>query len=405
MDMRGIRKGQVMGWIGAGLLGMLLVAVLAACSGGAAAQPKLSVVTTNNIVADWVSNIGGEHVEVFNLLPVGADPHTYQPGARDVTQIADAELVLSIGLGLEGAWLQELLQNAARDPATVIELGEGIDPIEFAATQAEEVELIEELSLIVHEVEEGEITAIEGLVKIGELMESMEMEEEGDDHGEEEEELPDMVIELLMQAQAGTLSPDEVIEEIEHFTEEGEEEHEDEGHGLEDPHFWFDPIRVQSAVNDIAGRLGALDPDRASDYLANADAYNRELADLDSWTSSRVSEVPESRRLLVTSHDSFGYFALRYGFEVVGVVLSTTTDVEPSSADLAELTHDVEEYNVPAIFGETTVTERLALAVAEESGADLVRLYSGSLGTPGSEADTYITMVRTNVDRIVAALR
>lgn len=404
MEMRGIRKGQVMGWVGAGLLGMLLVAVLAACSGGAAAQPKLSVVTTNNIVADWVSNIGGEHVEVFSLLPVGADPHTYQPGARDVTQIADAELVLSIGLGLEGAWLQELLQNAARDPATVIELGEGIDPIEFAATHADEVELLEALSFIVHEVEEGEITAIEGLVEIGELMESMEMEEEGDDHGEEEE-LPDMVIELLMQAQAGTLSPDEVIEEIEHFTEEGEEEHEDHGHELEDPHFWFDPIRVQSAVNDIAGRLGALDPDRASDYLANADAYNRELADLDSWTSSRVSEVPESRRLLVTSHDSFGYFALRYGFEVVGVVLSTTTDVEPSPADLAELTHDVEEYNVPAIFGETTVTERLALAVAEESGADLVRLYSGSLGNPGSEAGTYITMVRTNVDRIVAALR
>ncbi len=405
MDNTSMHTVRLMGRAAAILLALLLVTFLAGCSGGAAAEPKLSVVTTNSIVADWVENVGGDDVEVFNLLPVGADPHTYQPGARDVTQIADADLVLSIGLGLEGAWLQELLHNAARDPATVIELGEGIDPIEFAATHADEVELLEELSNIVHEVEEGEITAIEGLVEIGELMESMEMEEEGDDHGEEEEELPDMVIELLMQAQAGTLSPDEVIEEIEHFTEEGEEEHEDHGHGLEDPHFWFDPIRVQSAVNDIAGRLGALDPDRASDYLANADAYNRELADLDSWTASRVSEVPESRRLLVTSHDSFGYFAIRYGFEVVGVVLSTTTDVEPSPADLAELTHDVEEYNVPAIFGETTVTERLALAVAEESGADLVRLYSGSLGNPGSEAGTYITMVRTNVDRIVAALR
>ena len=298
-----------------------------------------------------------------------------------------------------------MLHNAARDPATVIELGEGIDPIEFAATHADEVELLEELSHIVHEVEEGEITAIEGLVEIGELMESMEMEEEGDDHGEEEEELPAMVVELLLQAQAGTLTPEDVIEEIEHLTEEGEGEHEGHGHGLEDPHFWFDPIRVQSAVNDIAGRLGALDPDRASDYLANADAYNRELADLDSWTMGRVSEVPQERRLLVTSHDSFGYFAIRYGFEVVGVVLSTTTDVEPSPADLAELTHDVEEYQVPAIFGETTVTERLAQAVAEESGAELVRLYSGSLGTPGSDAGTYITMVRTNVDRIVAALR
>lgn len=386
------------------LVAMLAVFAFAACSGGGAAAPKLNVVTTNNIVADWVRNIGGEDVEVFSLLSVGADPHTYQPGARDVTQIADADLVLSIGLGLEGAWLQELLQNAARDPATVVELGEGINPIEFAATHADEVELLEELSHIVHEVEEGEITAVEGLIEIGELMMSMEMEEEGDHHGEEEE-VPDMVIELLEQAQAGAMTPEDVIEEIEHLTEEGEEEHEGHGHGLEDPHFWFDPIRVQSAVNDIAGRLAVLDPDRANTYLQNADAYNRELADLDTWTMSRVSEVPDNRRLLVTSHDSFGYFAIRYGFEVVGVVLSTTTDVEPSPADLAELVEEVEEMQVPAVFGETTVTERLALAVAEESGAELVRLYSGSLGPEGSSADTYISMVRANVESIVAALR
>ncbi len=391
--------------VGMVFLGVLVALVLTACSEGGAAEPKLQVVTTNNIVADWVRNIGGEDVEVFSLLPVGADPHTYQPGARDVTQIADADLVLSIGLGLEGAWLEELLHNAARDPSTVIELGEGIDPIEFAATHAEEVEFLEELSHVVHEVEEGELTPQEGLAEIEELIESMEAMEEGDHHGEEEEELPAMVMELIHQVEEGMLDPEEALEEIEHFTEEGEEEHEGHGHGLEDPHFWFDPIRVQSAVNEVAGRLGTLDPDRASDYLANADAFNRELADLDAWTMSRVSEVPQGRRLLVTSHDSFGYFAIRYGFEVVGVVLSTTTDVEPSPADLAELAHEVEEFEVPAIFGETTVTERLALAVAEESGADLVRLYSGSLGGPGSDADTYISMVRTNVERIVAALK
>ena len=388
----------------AALMGLLAVFVFAGCSGGGAAEPKLNVVTTNNIVADWVRNIGGDDVEVFSLLPVGADPHTYQPGARDVTQIADADLVLSIGLGLEGAWLQELLQNAARDPSTVIELGEGIDPIEFAATHAEEVELLEELSHVVHEVEEGEITAVEGLMEIGEVMAAMEAEEEGDHHGEEEE-VPEAVIALLMQAQAGAITPEEAIEEIEHLAEEGEEEHEDHGHGLEDPHFWFDPIRVQSAVNDIAGRLGSLDPDGSDTYLQNADAYNRELADLDSWTMSRVSEVPEDRRLLVTSHDSFGYFAVRYGFIVVGVVLSTTTDVEPSPADLAELAEEVEELQVPAVFGETTVTERLAQAVAEESGAELVRLYSGSLGPEGGDASTYIGMVRANVESIVAALR
>ena len=99
----------------AGMGCLLLLVVAAACSGGGAPPPKVRVVTTNNIVADWVRNVGGADVEVFSLLPVGSDPHTYQPGARDVTRIADADLILSIGLSLEGAWLQELLQNAAKD--------------------------------------------------------------------------------------------------------------------------------------------------------------------------------------------------------------------------------------------------------------------------------------------------
>ncbi len=123
------------------------------------------------------------------------------------------------------------------------------------------------------------------------------------------------------------------------------------------------------------------------------------------WTEEQVRTVPEDRRLLVTSHDSFGYFANLYGFEVVGVVLSVTTDVEPSAGDLADLVNEVKEYGVPAVFGETTVSERLASAVAAESGAALVRLYSGSLGPAGSGAETYIEMVRTNVGRIVEALR
>lgn len=390
--------------IAVALVGLLALFSIVACSSGGAASPRLSIVTTNNIVADWVRNVGGEGVEVFSLLPVGADPHTYQPGARDVTQIADADLVLSIGLGLEGAWLQELLHNAAKDPATVIHLAEGIDPIEFAATHAGEVELLEELSHVVHEVEDGEISPEEGLAEIEALLEGMEAMEEGEHH-DEAEELPATVMELIHQAEAGTLDAEEAIEAIEGLAEEGDDEHEGHGHGLEDPHFWFDPVRVQSAVNDIAGRLGALDPDRANTYLLNADAYNRELSELDTWTTSRVSEVPEERRLLVTSHDSFGYFAIRYGFKVVGVVLSTTTDVEPSPAGLAELAEDVEELSVPAIFGETTVTERLAQAIAEEADVELVRLYSGSLGPAGGDTGTYISMVRTNVERIVAALR
>ena len=377
------------------------------------AEP-VSVVSTTNIVADWIGNIGGDRVEVLSLLPVGADPHAYQPGAQDVAAIADADMVLAIGLGLEESWLHELLENAARDESSIVEVAEIIEPIEFGETHVEDVEILEDISHVVHEVEEGEISAEEGLMEIQEAIEAAEaMEEEEEEHHEEEEEeeeegemhLPDMVMELIAQVEAGQLDADAAIEEIEHLTEEGEEEHEDHGHGLNDPHFWFDPIRVKLVVNDLAARLSVIDPDGRDTYTSNAAAYNAQLDELHAWTEEQVAIVPGDHRYLVTSHESFGYFAEVYGFEVVGVILSTTTEVEPSPADLVELTHEVEEYGVPAIFGETTVSDRLAESIASESGAELVRLYSGSLGTEGSGAETYLDMVRTNVQRIVDALK
>ena len=317
-------------------MALALLCALAACSGDAgsaaptpAVMPSTptSVVVTTNIVADWVENIGGDHVEVFSLLPVGADPHAFQPGAKDVAKIADADLVLSVGLGLEESWLKELLRNAARDPSTIVELGEVVDPIEFAESHREEEETIEE------------------------------------------------------------------------------GEHADHGHGIHDPHFWFDPLRVKRAVNEMAARLSVLDPERSDTFTANASAYNEQLEELHAWIGEQVGTVSNERRLLVTSHDSLGYFANLYGFEVVGVILSITTEVEPSAADLADLIHEIEEFSAPAVFGETTVSERLAETVAAESGARVVRLHSGSLGPEGSGAESYIEMMRTNVERIVEALK
>ena len=185
----------------------------------------------------------------------------------------------------------------------------------------------------------------------------------------------------------------------------GEDEHaEEHGHGPLDPHFWFDPVRVKVAVNDIAARLSALDPDGSDHYASRASAYNASLDELHTWTQTQVGAIPEADRLIVTSHDSLGYFALLYGFEVVGVILGITTEVEPSAEDLIELIHEVEESGAKVIFGETTVSERLAQTVATETGTELVRLYSGSLGDEGSGAGTYLEMMRTNVERIVEAL-
>ena len=396
------------------LLSLVLLCSLAGCASSAGSS--VSVVTTSNILADWAEKVGGGHVEVFSLVPAGADPHAFQPGAQDVAKVADADLVLSVGLSLEESWLKELLQNAARDPATIVELGEAINPIEFAESHAEEVEIIEKVSHVVHEVEEGEISPEVGLEEIKEVLAAAEGAEKGvgtiddygddygDDHGDEGG-LAATALSIVSQVEGGQMEAGEGVEAIEALVGEGEEEHEGHGHGIYDPHFWFDPLRVQVAVNDIAEHLATLDPDRGDTYRANAAAYNAQLAELNLWAEQQVNTVPEERRLLVTSHDSLGYFANLYGFEVVGVILSITTEVEPSAEDLTHLIEEVKELGVPAVFGETTVSERLATAVATESGVKLVRLYSGSLGLAGSGAETYIEMMRTNVTRITEAMR
>lgn len=190
-----------------------------------------------------------------------------------------------------------------------------------------------------------------------------------------------------------------------------EEGHEEEGHdhhhhGTYDPHFWFDPPRVKTAVDLIAERLSALDPAGAATYRANAAAYAAELDALHAWTESIVNTLPVERRVLVTSHDSFRYFADLYGFRVVGTVLpGLSPDIEPSAQHLHELVETLEEHPVPAVFGETTVSERLAQSIASETDSRFQRIYSGSLGPAGSGAETYIGMVRSNVGIIIGALR
>ncbi len=182
--------------------------------------------------------------------------------------------------------------------------------------------------------------------------------------------------------------------------------HEGHDHGPLDPHFWFDPLRVKTAVDEIAERLAGQDPQNADYFRANAAAYKEQLDELHAWTLNQVDAISPQRRLLLTSHDTFTYFAQLYGFEVVGLVIpSLATHVDPSPEHVADLVEVVREHNVPAVFGENTVDDRLVRAIALETGAKMYNLYTGSLGPEGSDGDTYLNMVRSNVQRIVEALK
>ena len=194
-------------------------------------------------------------------------------------------------------------------------------------------------------------------------------------------------------------------EEEDAHMEEGEDEH-GHGHGALDPHFWFDPLRVQQAVNSITAQLSTVDPAGQTQYRENAAAYNRELDDLHAWITEQVAMLPDDHRVLVTSHDAYQYYAQRYGFEVVGTIFPLSTEVEPSAQDLAMLTELIEHEGVPVVFGETTHSDRMLRRIAEETGATIIGgLYSGSLGESGSEAGNYIDMMRSNTTTIVEALK
>ncbi len=179
------------------------------------------------------------------------------------------------------------------------------------------------------------------------------------------------------------------------------------GHGVEetDPHVWFDVRNVIHWVDTIQGTLAALDPAHAQDYEENAQAYTAQLAELDAWVADRINTIPEANRKLVTSHLSFGYLADRYGLEQIGAVYPLNPSSEPSARDIAELQDLIREHRVSALFTESTVNPKLAQQVAEDTGTPLVPLYSGSLGGPGSGAETYIQLIRTNIRAIVGALQ
>jgi ABC-type Zn uptake system ZnuABC Zn-binding protein ZnuA len=185
---------------------------------------------------------------------------------------------------------------------------------------------------------------------------------------------------------------------------EGEEEG-GHDHGEVDPHVWFSVPNVIHWLETIEQTLSALDPAHAEVYEGNARAYTRKLEELDAWIEGQVALIREENRKLVTNHTTFGYFADRYGLEQIGALYPVNPSSEPSAQDIVVLQDAIREFGVPAVFAESTVNPKLAEQVARDTGVQLVPLYTGSLGGPGSGAETYIELMRYDVNAIVEALQ
>jgi ABC-type Zn uptake system ZnuABC Zn-binding protein ZnuA/ABC-type Mn2+/Zn2+ transport system permease subunit len=170
-----------------------------------------------------------------------------------------------------------------------------------------------------------------------------------------------------------------------------------------DPHWWHDPRNAEAAVREIEHRLIAVDPSQKRELQRNADTYVAKLRKLDSGIARCIDSVSASRRKLVTDHDAFGYFTNRYGIDVVGAVIpSQTTQAQPSAKDLSGLADLIEREQVEAVFPESSLSPKVADAIARQTGASAdYTLYGDTLGPAESDGATYLEMEEANANAMV----
>jgi manganese/zinc/iron transport system substrate-binding protein len=184
----------------------------------------------------------------------------------------------------------------------------------------------------------------------------------------------------------------------------------EEYEGQFDPHIWFDVSMWQMTIDPVVEQLSELKPEAAEDFEQRGEEYRQELEELHAEVQERISSIPEENRMLVTAHDAFRYFGRAYDMEVVGVE-GISTEGEAGAGDIQEVVDFVVENEVPAIFVEGSVPPQNIEAVqaaARDRGWDVEvadeELYSDAGGPEGSGAETYVGMVRANIDTIVEAL-
>lgn len=299
-----------------------------------------SPIATTTIWADITSSVLCG-LPVAAIVPIGADPHTFEAPIAARADIAAAGFVVANGLDLEEG-LIDLLDTVEAEGITVVHMTDHVAVIES---------------------DDGD-----------------------DDHAHEDH-------------------ADDEHADDEHADDEHAEEgdHDGHDHAAGDPHIWLDPMRVAAGIDAIVD--AAVDAGHDRDVITPcAEAYRADLVALDADIASLVDSVPASTRNLVTNHDALGYFADRYGFTVIGTVIpSTSTMAATNPADLADLAELIAESGVTTIFTDAESSDIDATALADRlDGVQVVPLLTGSLTSGTEDGRDYVSLMRTNAQRIVA---
>ncbi|MUV39124.1 putative periplasmic metal-binding protein [Lentibacillus sp. JNUCC-1] len=292
---------------------MAVMLLLAACGGekdasGDDGKDKLKVVTSFTIIADLARQIGGDHVDIHNLVPTGTDPHEYEPLPEDNKKATDADVLFYNGLNLEGGehgWFFKMIDSIGQNEDKVYSLTEEVDPMYIGG-------------------------------------------------GEHEEEI--------------------------------------------NPHAFIDPevgIKMSEAMIQA---LGEVDPDRKDFYEKQGEEYINRLKEIDQKYEERINDIPEDKRILVTSERAFQYMADHYGLEEA-FIWEIDTEENGSPEQIKNLVSYIKDSEVPVLFVESNVDTRPMETVSQESGVPIFEepIYSDEIGEPGEKVDTYVKYLNYNI--------
>ena len=306
--------------------------------------PTVVATTTmlGSVVSDILTCAVGDDSGLTVLFPLGADPHDFQPSSAEVGSMSTADLVVANGLFLEEG-LVAALSALSEEGAPILEVAELVDPLAYGEGEGHD-----------------------------------DHAEEADDHGHDDHS-------------------------DEESTEDEADDHGHDDHGDFDPHFWMDMSRMATAAELIGDELA----DSGEEFVECGHSVAEEIRQAEVAMVEILSGIPEADRVLVTDHDALRYFADSYGFSVVGVAIpGGSTLAEPNSQELAALVSVIREENVRAIFANIATSSNVVGVLADEVGQDVsvVNIFVGSLGGPGTGAETYIDMMTTNASLMAKAL-
>ena len=369
---------------------------------------KLQITASAGFLHEFSQNIGKEKIDSFLLIPMGVNPHDWEPTIRDTERLEKSDMIIINGLGYEN-WVSSL--DLSNYQGIIVDTSNGIsiehdehakeDDHDGHDDDSHTEEFYEEIASVIEEFEHGHMTELQSIEAIEEILH----EHEGDGHGHGIGAIED-IEHLLHEIEDGHIEGSQGLEEIHHLVSgedvhdehAKEDDHDGHDHDGQDPHIWLNPVYAQLQAKNIANALSNSDPMNKNYYQSNAEIYIKELDLLDSKIRTELSGC---RTDFITFHDAFSYFAEEYGLTQHTIVASTDPHGDVTPKTLEKIISTAKKLNIKIIFAEESTSTKTSQVIADEIGGKVLVLSPLEIV---SNEENYVSKMTKNLENLSEAL-